>query len=310
MSKVALGRVGLGCAALGNLYEARTDREALAIVDAAWDAGIRYFDTAPLYGHGLSEQRLGRALARRPRDEFVVSTKVGRLLRPADERIETIFELPGAHASLAPVFDFSSDGVRRSLDESLDRLELDRVDIVLVHDPDEHEEEALAGAFPALVALRDEGVVRAVGAGMNQWQALERFVRAVDLDLVLLAGRYTLLDRSGGATLLPLCYERGVDVAIGGVFNSGVLADAPGRDTFDYGPVPAPIAAEVARLRSVCQRHRVPLAAAALQFALRHPAVTSVVLGASSADEVVEDMRWAALPLPEALWADIEGITS
>jgi len=302
----ALGPIGLGCAPLGNLYDVVDDDEAIDVVAAAWDAGIRYFDTAPLYGHGLSERRLGRALADRPRDEVVVSTKVGRLLRPADAPIDTIFAVPDGPGALEPVFDFSADGVRRSLDESLERLGMDHVDVVFVHDPDDHQDEALAEAFPALVALRDEGVVRAVGAGMNQWQALERFVREVDLDVVLLAGRYTLLDRSGDDVLLPLCLERGVGVVLGGVFNSGVLAGTTiGATTYDYGPVPAEIAAQVAALRRTCARHGVALGAAAVQHAQRHPATTSVLIGARSAAELALDLAWSEVEIPEALWSDL-----
>lgn len=300
-----LGRIGFGGAPLGNLFDVVGEDEAMLVVDAAWDAGIRYFDTAPLYGHGLSEQRLGRALATRPRDELVLSTKVGRVLRPADAPIDTIFAVSDAPGAPEPVFDFSADGVRRSLDESLERLGLDRIDIVYVHDPDDHQDAALTGAFPALVALRDQGVVRAIGAGMNQWEALDRFVREVDLDVVLLAGRYTLLDRSGADVLLPRCVERGVDVVLGGVFNSGVLAGAGAGATYDYAPVPPDVARRVERLRAMCERHDVPLGAAALQFALRHPAVTTALIGARRPEELAQDLAWAAIDVPDALWAEV-----
>jgi D-threo-aldose 1-dehydrogenase len=301
-----LGRIGLGCAPLGNLYEEVVEDEATAVVDAAWDAGLRYFDTAPLYGHGLSEQRLGRALAGRPRDDVVISTKVGRLLRPASMQIDTIFAVPDAPGALEPVFDFSADGVRRSLDESLERLGLDRVDIVYVHDPDDHQDDAIAGAFPELLALRDEGVVRAVGAGMNQWQALDRFVREVDLDVVLLAGRYTLLDRSGAEQLLPHCLERGVGVVLGGVFNSGVLAATTGDTTYDYAPVPSDVAERVNDLRRMCAEYDTALGAAALQHALRHPAVTNVLVGARSITELEQDLAWALVDIPDALWSVLD----
>lgn len=299
---VEITRLGLGCAPLGNLYDAVDDDAAHAVVDAAWDAGIRYFDVAPLYGSGLAEERLGRALAGRPRDEVVVSTKIGRLLRPEARPPDGIFAVD---RGLAPVSDYSADGVRRSLDESLHRLGLDRVDIVLVHDPDDHQEEALAGAFPALVELREQGVVRAIGAGMNQWQALDRFVREVDLDVVLVAGRVTLLDRSATDSLLPRCAETGTAVVAGGVFNSGVLA-GDARPSFDYRPAPADVLAEVVRLRAVCERHGVPLGAAALQLPLRHPAVTGVLVGARSAEELATDLVWAALDAPDALWAELD----
>ncbi len=303
-----VARLGLGCAPLGNLYTAVDDDGAVAVVDAAWDAGIRYFDTAPLYGHGLSERRLGRALSERSRDQYVLSTKVGRLLRPTSEPVGSIFDLPESDpaAHLAPVFDFSGDGVRRSVEESLSRLGTDRLDVALVHDPDDHEQEALREAFPALLRLRDEGVVAAVGAGMNQWQMLDRFVQQVDLDLVLLAGRATLLDRSGTEVLLPRCEEAGVGVVLGGVFNSGVLA-APGPDaTYDYGALPDEVAERVARLAATCEAAGVPLAAAALQWALRQPAVSAVVVGIRSSEELAADVAWATATVPDALWGELD----
>ena len=278
------------------------------MVDAAWDAGVRYFDTAPLYGHGLSERRLGRALSGRARDQYVLSTKVGRLLRPATEPVGSIFDLPESDpaAQLAPVFDFSGDGVRRSVEESLVRLGTDRLDVALVHDPDDHEHQALHEAFPALLRLRDEGVVAAVGAGMNQWQMLDRFVQRVDLDLVLLAGRATLLDRSGTEVLLPRCQDAGVGVVLGGVFNSGVLV-APGPDaTYEYGALPDDVAERVARLDAACGAAGVPLAAAALQWALRQPAVSAVVVGIRSPAELAADLAWATTTVPETLWDELE----
>jgi len=301
-------RLGLGGAPLGNLYAAVDDDGATAVVDAAWEAGIRYFDTAPLYGHGLSERRLGRVLAGRPRDQYVLSTKVGRLLRPGAEAVGSIFDLPGSDpaAHLAPVFDFSGDGVRRSVEESLVRLGTDRIDVALLHDPDDHEQEALHEAFPALLRLRDEGVVAAVGAGMNQWQMLDRFVQKVDLDLVLLAGRATLLDRSGTEVLLPRCEEAGVGVVLGGVFNSGVLA-APGPDaTYEYAALSGEVAERVARLDATCAASGVPLAAAALQWALRQPAVSAVVIGIRSPEELAADVAWATATVPDALWDELD----
>lgn len=297
-------RLGLGCAPLGNLFQAVADDDAAATVDAAWDAGWRLFDTAPLYGHGLSERRLGAALAGRPRDEYVLSTKVGRLLRPpaAGSTVETIFvDAP----DLDPVFAYSRDAVLRSIDESLERLGVDRIDVVHVHDPDDHEQAALDGAFPALIELREQGVVGAVGCGMNQWQMLDRFVDRVDLDCVLLAGRYTLLDPSGGDELLPHCLDRGVGVVIGGVFNSGLLADPDERATYDYASAPIHLVAQARAMAQVCTAHGVSLTAAALQFALDHPAVTSVLVGARSAAEVHSDATAAAAALPDDLWAEL-----
>jgi D-threo-aldose 1-dehydrogenase len=297
-------RLGLGCAPLGNLFQAVADDDAVATVDAAWDAGWRLFDTAPLYGHGLSERRLGAALAGRPRDEYVLSTKVGRLLRPpaAGSTVATIFvDAP----DLDPVFAYSRDAVLRSIDESLERLGVDRIDVVHVHDPDDHEQAALDGAFPALIELREQGVVGAIGCGMNQWQMLDRFVDRVDLDCVLLAGRYTLLDPSGGDELLPHCLDRGVGVVIGGVFNSGLLADPDERATYDYASAPIHLVAQARAMAQVCTAHGVSLTAAALQFALAHPAVTSVLVGARSAAEVHSDATAAAVALPDDLWAEL-----
>jgi len=308
---VSVSRIGLGCAPLGNLFSAIDDDTALAVVDAAWDSGIRYFDTAPLYGAGLSEERLGRALSGRRRDDYVISTKVGRLLRPGDADPADIFDVArGVRAE----FDFSADGARRSLEESLVRLGLDRVDIALVHDPDDHIDAALSGSFKALVAMRDEGIVGAIGAGMNQWQALDRFVREVDLDVVLIAGRCTLIDRGATEVLVPRCAEAGVAVVVGGVFNSGVLAaggphggpgPAIGSRTFEYGPVPHDVQRQVARIERACTMAGVALGAAALQFPFRFPGITSVVVGARSPHELAQDLKWASVPVPDDLWEDI-----
>ena len=296
--------LGLGCAPLGNLYQATSDDEAQAVVHAAFDAGIRFFDTAPLYGHGLSERRLGAALASMPRESVTVATKVGRLLvaDAPDETVDTIFmEVPSVH----PVFDFSADGVHRSLEASLERLGLDRVDIVHVHDPDDHAEEALAGAFPALRRWRDEGVVSAIGAGMNQAAMLARFVREAGVDCVLLAGRYTLLDQSGLDELLPLCEREGVSVIAAGVFNSGLLADPNPGAHFDYAPAPGALVERARHLATVCARHDVPLTAAALQFPTSHPAVSCVLTGVQSVDELRSNVADFAHPIPDELWADL-----
>jgi D-threo-aldose 1-dehydrogenase len=296
-------RLGLGCAPLGNLYAPVTDDDAVATVAAALHGGITTFDTAPLYGHGLSEERLGLALRELGADRaaLTISTKVGRLLTPGVDTSSIFVDT----APKKPVFDFSADGVRRSLSESLDRLGLDRVDVALLHDPDDHAEDALAGAFPALLRLRDEGAVDAIGAGMNQAALLERFVREVDLDCVLLAGRWTLLDQSG-LGLLDLCRQRGVNVLVGGVFNSGLLADPDAAGaTFDYAPAPAPLVARARAMREVCARHGVSLAAAALHFAASHPAVATVVVGARSPAEVTANIAAAASPVPVELWEEL-----
>ncbi len=292
-------RFGLGCAPLGGLYEEVADAAAHETIDRAWELGVRAFDTAPLYGSGLSERRVGAALRERPRDQFILSTKVGRLLVPGEP--SPLFR--GAPAA-APVFDFSPDGVRRSLEESLVRLGLDRVDTVLIHDPDAHLEQALTEAYPALEQLRAEGVVGTIGAGMNQSEALVRFVRETDVDCVLVAGRYTLLDGGAADELLPLCEARGCAVLAAGVFNSGILATG-GSGTFDYE---SPLPWHIARVRSlleVCERWGVPLKAAALQFPLRHRAVTSVVVGCRSAAEVEEDLQLFDRELPAGLWQEL-----
>jgi D-threo-aldose 1-dehydrogenase len=309
---VVLGRGGLrvsalalGTAPLGNLFTPVASDDADATVRSALEAGLTYVDTAPHYGLGLAERRLGRVLARLPRDRFVVSTKVGRLVRPLAPG-ETAD--PEGFADTPPakrVWDFSGDGVRRSLEESLERLGLDRVDIVLVHDPDDHEREAYEQAFPALIELRDQGVVTAVGAGMNQAEMLTRFVRDLDLDVVLVAGRYSLLDQRALAELLPTCAARGTAVVVGGVFNSGLLADPRPGATFDYAPAPPELVERAARLAEVCARHATPLRAAALAFPFGHPAVTSVLVGARSAAEVSDAVACFERPVPDELWAEL-----
>lgn len=299
---IPLSRLALGGGPIGNLYAPVTDEDARATVDAAWEAGVRYFDTAPHYGLGLSERRFGAALASRPRDEYVLSTKVGRLLVPHDgggDDLAAGFAVPAASRR---VWDFSADGVKRSLESSADRLGLDRVDVVYLHDPDDHWRQALDEAYPALADLRAQGVVRAIGVGMNQWQVPERFVRDTDLDVVLLAGRFTLLDQSALASFLPLCAERGVAVVAAGVFNSGLLASGT---TYDYGPAPAERVARARRIAEVCGRHGVALPHAAVRFPLRHPAVVSVLVGARSAAEARENAAAFGTPVPDALWDDL-----
>jgi D-threo-aldose 1-dehydrogenase len=302
---VRLTRLGLGGAPLGNLYSAISDDEADGVVRAAWDAGLRYFDTAPHYGLGLSERRLGHALRAYPREDFVVSTKVGRRLEPSDDDGRPDpegFAVPGTHRR---VWDFSREGVLRSIEASLERLGLDRLDLVLIHDPDDHARTALEEAAPALSQLRAEGVIGGYGAGMNQAPMLARFVRENDVDVVMVAGRYTLLDQSAVGDLLPVALERGVGVINAGVFNSGLLAqprpraDAP----YDYGPVPATVLERATRIAAVCEDYGVDLPTAALAFAGRHPAVTSVVVGLRSPAQVHDLLvRWER-PVPDGLWS-------
>jgi D-threo-aldose 1-dehydrogenase len=297
-SGLSVTRLGLGCAALGNLYEAMDDAQAQATVDAAWQAGLRLFDTAPLYGFGLSERRLGPALAPRPRDAYVLATKVGRRLVPGDPG-ETIFaEAP----AWVPEFDFSYDGVLRSMEASLERLGLARVDVLHVHDPDDHEEDAIAGAFTALLRLREEGVIGAVGAGMNQSAMLTRFVERGLVDCVLVAGRYTLLERPALHDLLPAAKTAGVGVIVGGVFNSGLLADPNAGAHYDYAPAAPEQVARAQAIARRCAQEGVALGAAALQLVAAHPAVTSVLVGARSPDEVAECSAWFQAPVPRALW--------
>lgn len=301
----AAGRLGLGCAALGGLYEEVAEAQALATVDAAWEAGIRFFDTAPLYGHGLSEERLGKALATRPRDEYVLCTKVGRVLEPTADGGPPEGTIFAGTPPLDPVFDFSADGVRRSLDASLERLGVDFVDVVHVHDPEDHLDEAVAQAYPALLALRDEGVIGAIGLGTNHAETALQVTGRVDLDCVLLAGRCTLLDRSGEEALLPRCEERGIAVIAGGVFNSGLLADPQPGARFHYATAADDVVARAEELRDRCAGHGVPLGAAALQHPARLGAVEVVLFGARSPDEVRADVSLAAVPVPEELWEDL-----
>jgi D-threo-aldose 1-dehydrogenase len=294
-------RLGLGLAPIGGLYAPVSEEQALATVERAWELGLRFFDTAPLYGYGLSERRVGTVLRAKDREGFVLSTKVGRLLVPGDDD-GFWFGSP----ELEAVFDFSTEGVVRSHRESLERLGLDRVDVLLIHDPDDHFEDALAGAYPALDDLRHRGIVSAVGVGMNQAPMPARFVRAVDLDCVLLAGRYTLLDQSGLDELLPLCAERGTAVIAAGVYNSGLLADPRAGSTYDYAEAPAELVERAVALRAVCERHGVPLKAAAIQFPLGHAAVACALTGARSPRELEENVRMFELPVPAQLWADLK----
>jgi D-threo-aldose 1-dehydrogenase len=304
-SGLRVSRMGLGTAPLGNLFTEVQESDADATIDAALGAGVTFVDTAPHYGLGVAERRLGRRLARIPRDRFVLSTKVGRLVRPLEAGEMADPEGFTATPRAKRVWDFSRDGVRRSLGESLDRLGLDRIDVALVHDPDNHEREAAEHALPALAELRDQGVVRAIGAGMNQAEMLTRFVRELDLDLVLMAGRYSLLDQGALAELLPACVERGVAVVIGGVFNSGLLADPRPGATFDYAPAPPELVERAGRLQAVCARHGVPLRAAALAFPFGHPAVASVLVGARTAAEVQDAVVMLGRPVPAELWAEL-----
>jgi D-threo-aldose 1-dehydrogenase len=297
--------LSLGTAPLGGMFRPVPEDDARATVDAAWDAGVRTFDTAPQYGAGRAEERLGAALRGRPRDELVVCTKVGRLVVESDEGEGGGVGIFADTRGRGVTFDFSADGVRRSLEASLERLGLHRVDVLHVHDPDDHLDQAIAEALPALLELRDEGVIGAVGAGMNAAAPLARIVRETDVDCVLLAGRYTLLDRSGADDLLPLCAERGVSVIAAGVFNSGVLLDPRPGATFDYAPASDDVLERAVRIGERCAAHGVATATAAMRFPLRDPAVASVLIGARSADEVRANAAAFAADVPEALWEEL-----
>jgi D-threo-aldose 1-dehydrogenase len=288
----------------------------VATVERAWELGIRMFDVAPLYGYGAAERRLGMGLAGRPRDDYVLSTKVGRLVRSIDAigpgaDIDGQ-ELDGQEDAFYPrteavrmVFDYTADGVRRSIEESLERLGVDRIDIALIHDPDDHWRTAIDEAWPALARMREEGTIRAVGAGMNQSAMLARFAREADLDVFLVAGRYTVLDQEALAELLPLCVDRGIAVLLGGVMNSGILADPRPGARFDYRPAPPAMVERARRIVAVCDRHDVPVRAVAMQFPLAHPAVSSLIAGVRRISHLEEYPAMMRMPIPDALWAEL-----
>ncbi|HXN90446.1 MAG TPA: aldo/keto reductase [Candidatus Sulfotelmatobacter sp.] len=286
-------RIGLGTGALGHLYTGVSDDQAEATLEHAYDAGIRFFDTAPLYGAGLAERRLGRVLRSKRRGEFIVSTKVGRL-------VDAEGPTGGWH------FDFSYDGVMRSLEASLRRLGLDRVDILHLHDPDTHVEEATDSGARALRQLRHAGTIAAFGVGMNRVATLVRIAETTDIDCLLVANRFTLLDRTAETALLPLCVEKEIAAIAGGVFNSGLLASpAPGA-TFNYEPAPQDLIERARTLAEICGRHGVPLKAAALQFPFHHPAVNAILIGPRSVAELDENLKLLDLAIPENLWADVD----
>jgi D-threo-aldose 1-dehydrogenase len=308
VAEPGLGRLGYGAANLGNLYRAMTDADARAVLEAAWESGIRYFDTAPHYGLGLSERRLGSFLATKPRADYVVSTKVGRLLRPSPETADRLddanqFAVP---ASLRRVWDFSAGGIRRSLEESLERLGLSAVDVLYLHDPDEHDLAAdLSTGVPALAALRDEGLVTAIGIGSKSTAGLLAAVRTEALDLVMVAGRYTLLEQPALDEVIPACRAAGAGVVAAAVFNSGLLSTPrPGR-RYEYGAVPADLLERTRRIAEVCERHGVTLPEAALQFPLREPVVRSVVVGGATPAHLRENARRLEARIPEALWHEL-----
>ena len=321
--KKPIGRTGLqvtqfgfGTAPLGGFRSAIPEREAVDTLEAAYAAGLRLFDTSPFYGYGRSELRTGAALRDRPRDDLVLSTKIGRWMTPLRPG-ETPAEWRSGGLNFAPTFDYSYDGVHRSLEQSLLRLGMDRVDILFIHDVDfwtirdhalleERFAQAMGGAFKALDELRRAGTIGAIGVGLNEADMSARFVRAGDFDCVLLAGRYTLLEQGALADFMPLCTERGVSVVIGGPLNSGILATGarPGAH-YDYGEAPPEILERVRRIEAVCARHQVKMAAAALQFPLAHPAVSAIIPGAVSRAEITGNLELFRQPIPSVLWDEL-----
>ncbi|SFJ03151.1 aldo/keto reductase [Jannaschia pohangensis] len=315
---LTLTELGFGTAPLGNLYRAITDDEAHAILEAAWAGGVRYFDTAPLYGFGLSETRLNRFLRGKPRDEYVLSTKIGRLLTPATattrDGIGKWFDVPNRRE----VYDFSHDGVLRSVEASLERLGVDRVDMLFAHDIDVPNQgsranvnakvdQLMAGGYHALERMRSEGVITAFGAGVNEWEVCEQLLGRGDFDMFLLAGRYTLLEQTALTSFLPLCEARGVGIISGGPYNSGILATGPVEESYyNYDLAPAPIREKVARIEAICTAHDTRLVDAAFAFPLLHPATLSVIPGGQAMAEMTGNLRAAGAAIPAELWAELK----
>jgi len=313
-------RLGLGGTTFGNMYSALDEQEGLDVIDASYVAGVRYFDTAPLYGYGMSETKMGPGLARYNRDEIAISSKVGYVLKErqeGDDYVDLFVDAP----KLTSYFDYSRDAVLRSIEGSLKRLKTDRLDIVLIHDPDEGKsiepgwvpgdranfDQVMAEAYPALAELREQGVVKAIGLGMNQWQMLANFARAGNFDAFLLAGRYTLLEQESLRELLPLCAEREVRIIIGGPYNSGILATgAIEGATYNYAAAPEPLLERVRGIEAVCTRHDVPLQAAALQFPFGHNAVATVIPGARTVAEVEGNVGFLQHAISADFWAELK----
>ena len=314
-SKLMLSVLGFGGTGLGNLYVAMSERSVIDTLSAAYAAGIRYYDTAPLYGHGLSELRLGGGLRRFADPGVIVSSKVGWRLRPAFGK-PTGAGLFRDITAFARFNDYSYDGAMRSFEDSLQRLGTDRIDILLIHDVDRRNQGeqfdevfrlAMAGAYKAVLSLREQGVVKAIGCGLNEWEACQAFAEAGDFDCFLLAGRYTLLEQASLQSFLPLCEKRGIGIIVGGPYNSGILASGAVKDAwFNYAPAPADVLAKVAAIETICSSHGVPLKAAALQFPLHHPCVASVIPGTSSAAELNENLRMLNTPIAKVFWRDLK----
>lgn len=307
---VHLTAIGFGGAQAGNLGRPRTDEDIAAAVGTAWDSGIRYVDTAPHYGLGLSERRLGPLLAELPREELVLSTKVGRLIVDSPETAGGSDLEDGGFAvptDRRREWDLTRDGIRRSIEDSLERLGLDRIDIAYLHDPEERMDQAVTEAIPALVELREEGVLSAVGAGMNFSEHLARFARETDIDVLMCAGRYTLLEQPALADLLPAATENQVGIVIAGVYNSGLLARPRPREgaTYNYAPAPEELLRRVHAIADLCEQHGVTLPEAAVAFVSGHPAVVSTVVGMRSAQDVTDAVARERAEVPAGLWDDL-----
>jgi len=299
-----LTRLSLGTAPLAGLFKSVDVSDSDQLIHTALDNGMNYFDTAPLYGHGLAEERLGRIL-KTVTKPFVLETKVGRVLNWV-EKADPVPWFPDADPHMQPVFDYSADGIKRSLDESLKRLGVDHIDIALMHEAENHIPQAINTAYPVLADLKRQGIIKAVGIGINFCDAAVEIMKSVDLDIVLLAGRYTLLDQSAQYKLLPDALERKIDITIGGVFNSGVLADPKPGATFEYLPASNEIIKKAQDIGAFLKKLGIPLTAAALQFPLRHPAVTSVLTGSRNSRELLANMTDFDLELPEDIWNQLE----
>ncbi|CAB4728374.1 unannotated protein [freshwater metagenome] len=301
---VEISRLSLGTAPLAGLFKSVENGESDDLIETALAEGINYFDTAPLYGHGLSEERLGRVLSR-VSAPFILETKVGRILERV-EKADPVPWFPDADPHIQPVFDYSVEGIKKSFNDSLERLGVDHIDIALMHDAENHIPEAINNAYPVLADLKRQGIIKAIGIGINFCDAAMAIIKEVDLDLALIAGRYTLLDQSAQNELFPLALERKVDITIGGVFNSGVLADPKPGATFEYLPASDEIIKRAQAIGDFLKERGIPLTAAALQFPLRHPAVTSVLTGSRNSKELLSNIADFDAELPSDIWAQLE----